>query len=166
MTSDAKAARTIILEYEARLNAAGADRTRVKLQLYDELKSKGLDEDAELLMTFDALTRANSTGTVSISAQAPLEATNPQPHPPQLFNSRKIMKFWIAAVVLALVIVLGIRLAPSIYTLSVNHFSPVIVPNSHFVGEHGRNKKLVIFVHGVIGDMDNTWVNPATNASW
>ena len=151
MPSDASAARTIILEYEARLNSAGADRTRVKYELYGELKSKGLDEAAELLMTFDVVTRASSGNSV-----------NRQPPP----TSRKAKKLWITAAICTLLILLGIRLAPYLYTLSVNHFSPVVVPNSHFVGEHGRNKKLLIFVHGVIGDMDNTWVNPETHASW
>jgi len=29
-----------------------------------------------------------------------------------------------------------------------------------------KHKKIIIFVHGVIGDMDNTWVNPINHASW
>jgi pimeloyl-ACP methyl ester carboxylesterase len=154
LTSDAAAARKVILECEARLNSAGADRTKVKYEIYKELKSKGLDEAAELLMTFDVVTRANSGNAVS-----------PQPPPPQL-PSHKAKKPWITAAICTLLILLGVCLAPYLYTLLVNHFSPVVVPNSHFVGEHGRNKKLLIFVHGVIGDMDNTWVNPETHASW
>ena len=27
-------------------------------------------------------------------------------------------------------------------------------------------RKLIIFVHGVLGDMDNTWINPTTHNSW
>jgi hypothetical protein len=166
VTSDAAAARRIILGYEARLNAAGADRTKVKLELYNELRSKGLDEDAELLMTFDVITRANSP-----NAAPPVEQPVPQPpalQPPRVPASRsqRTKKVWITAVVLALLILLGIRLTPYVYTLLVNHFSPVVVPSSHFVGEHGSKKNLLIFVHGVIGDMDNTWVNPETHASW
>jgi hypothetical protein len=45
----------------------------------------------------------------------------------------------------------------------------VIVPKSHFVklaAAPHTNDKLIVFVHGVLGDMDNTWVNPATNSSW
>jgi hypothetical protein len=41
----------------------------------------------------------------------------------------------------------------------------VRVPKSHFV-KQGNNSKLIIFVHGVLGDMDNTWLNEATNTSW
>jgi hypothetical protein len=40
------------------------------------------------------------------------------------------------------------------------------VPKSHFVSQKNGNHKLVVFVHGVLGDMDNTWVNPDTQASW
>jgi hypothetical protein len=42
---------------------------------------------------------------------------------------------------------------------------PVRVPHSHFVKENG-NKKVIIFVHGVLGDVDNTWIDTATRASW
>jgi hypothetical protein len=65
-----------------------------------------------------------------------------------------------------LLIVAGVWLGPYIYTLVVNHFSPVVVPRSHFVGQHGENKRLIVFVHGVMGDMDNTWLNPETQSSW
>jgi pimeloyl-ACP methyl ester carboxylesterase len=39
------------------------------------------------------------------------------------------------------------------------------VPSSHFVGPHAH-RNLIVFVHGVLGDMDNTWENPQTHASW
>ena len=39
------------------------------------------------------------------------------------------------------------------------------VPSAHFV-KSPHNQKVIIFVHGVLGDMDNTWVNPETAASW
>jgi pimeloyl-ACP methyl ester carboxylesterase/ActR/RegA family two-component response regulator len=42
----------------------------------------------------------------------------------------------------------------------------VIVPESHFVGKHGKNKRVIVFVHGVMGDMQNTWVNSETQAYW
>jgi pimeloyl-ACP methyl ester carboxylesterase len=41
----------------------------------------------------------------------------------------------------------------------------ITVPDSHFVRGPGKHK-LIIFVHGVLGDMDNTWVNQITHASW
>src|SRR5258706_13825833 len=39
------------------------------------------------------------------------------------------------------------------------------VPESHFVKGPGH-KKLIVFVHGVMGDMDNTWENAETHSSW
>jgi pimeloyl-ACP methyl ester carboxylesterase len=71
---------------------------------------------------------------------------------------------------LAIAVVLGLgfaaaRFAPDIWRLSHRNHD-VQVPVSHFVKESGTSKKLIVFVHGVIGDMDNTWVNPATHASW
>jgi pimeloyl-ACP methyl ester carboxylesterase len=45
----------------------------------------------------------------------------------------------------------------------------VVVPKSHFVKlatPPQKNDKLVVFVHGILGDMDNTWANTATNSSW
>jgi ActR/RegA family two-component response regulator/pimeloyl-ACP methyl ester carboxylesterase len=61
-------------------------------------------------------------------------------------------------------IVIGIALLPRILAIfgSVNPR----VPRSHFVGEYGTNKKLIVFVHGVLGDMDNTWLNQDTGAYW
>ena len=41
----------------------------------------------------------------------------------------------------------------------------VTVPASRFVKQKG-NKKVIIFVHGVLGDVDNTWANASTHASW
>jgi pimeloyl-ACP methyl ester carboxylesterase len=41
----------------------------------------------------------------------------------------------------------------------------VTVPASHFVKQKG-NRKVIIFVHGVLGDVDNTWVNANTHSSW
>jgi pimeloyl-ACP methyl ester carboxylesterase len=55
------------------------------------------------------------------------------------------------------------------YFLYLTHCPRVIVPNSHFVGpgiRPGSKRKLVVFVHGVIGDMDNTWINSETHTSW
>jgi pimeloyl-ACP methyl ester carboxylesterase len=39
------------------------------------------------------------------------------------------------------------------------------VPESHFV-KSSSNSKLIVFVHGVLGDMDNTWENSETKRSW
>jgi pimeloyl-ACP methyl ester carboxylesterase len=41
----------------------------------------------------------------------------------------------------------------------------VRLPESHFVAGPAH-KNLVVFVHGVLGDMDNTWDNPVTHKSW
>jgi pimeloyl-ACP methyl ester carboxylesterase len=45
---------------------------------------------------------------------------------------------------------------------------PVTVPTSHFVkkAETPQNRKVIVFVHGVTGDMDNTWANTETHTSW
>lgn len=48
---------------------------------------------------------------------------------------------------------------------SCNGKPNVIVPTPHFVRGPGQ-RKLIIFVHGVLGDMDNTWINPTTHNSW
>jgi pimeloyl-ACP methyl ester carboxylesterase len=41
------------------------------------------------------------------------------------------------------------------------------VPKSHFVKDSNqKNKKVIVFVHGVLGDMDNTWTNKNTSSSW
>lgn len=73
-------------------------------------------------------------------------------------------------VVFAIVVVVGLtfvatRFMPDIWRLSHRDRGGQ-VPVSHFVKESGTNKKVIVFVHGVIGDMDSTWVNPATHASW
>jgi pimeloyl-ACP methyl ester carboxylesterase len=74
---------------------------------------------------------------------------------------------WVATCIVIGLIVVAILLAPVVHTILSNRVSPVVVPTSHFVGfNHGKNKKLIVFVHGVLGDMDNTWVNPETHASW
>ncbi len=157
------------MDADARINAGGGDRTKIKLEIYKELRSQGLEEEAELLMTYDIVTRANSNQG-SLAAQgleAPFVHTVP---PPSSVPKRSVMRNKkipiITALALVFVTTLSIRLIPGIRTLLLNRMSPVVVPESHFVGEHGKNKKLIIFVHGVMGDMDNTWVNPETGASW
>src|SRR5437588_5715107 len=41
------------------------------------------------------------------------------------------------------------------------------VPKSHFVKPKKSNSsKVVVFVHGVLGDMDNTWSNNDQKVSW
>ena len=120
--------------------------------------------EAELLMPFDVISRANiASPNPRIAQQVPQP---PPPPPVSALRSKVTKRVWISAAGFVLLSFLVIRLAPYIYTLSINHFSPVVVPNSHFVGEHGKKKNLLIFVHGVIGDMDNTWVNLGTHASW
>ena len=59
-------AREIILRHDAEVQAAGAGRNSVKLKIYDELRSKGLNDYALLLMTYDAVTRANMANPTSI----------------------------------------------------------------------------------------------------
>jgi Putative serine esterase (DUF676) len=163
VTKNSENARTIILDADARLQAAGSDRTKVKLEIYNELRSKGLDEEAELLMTFDAVTRANSNqfSQTNFVSTTLLSSRHPKW---LLFRTKRISM--ITALVSAMLIVIGVWGAPFAWIFLVNRGSPVVVPESHFVGEHGKNKKLIIFVHGVMGDMDNTWVNSVTHQSW
>ncbi len=118
-----------------------------------EQRPKGLEEDAEPLKTLDAMTRTKGTNKSPRPSQA-----NPR--------TRQIAKSFLGGAVLAFLIFLGIHFGPYIHTLVVDRLSPVVVPESHFVGNHGKNKKLLVFVHGVMGDMDNTWVNAETHASW
>jgi pimeloyl-ACP methyl ester carboxylesterase len=164
------AAKKIILEYESRLSATETDRTKIKLGICDELKSQGFAEFIDVFLTWDVALRAHSKTSAPEGQQLSLHASKPLPIEPSPGRQRsrfwRTKKAWITSVVFALVILIGIFLAPFIRTLLVNYFSPAVVQNSHFVGEHGNNKKLLIFVHGVIGDMDNTWVNSETHASW
>jgi len=166
VTSNSDNARKIVLDADARINAAGGDRTKVKLEIYNELRSRGFDEEADLLMTYDAVTRTNANQPTP--APQDIQASSVVAVPPvskhSVFQNRKVSI--ITAIVLAFVVALGIRITPLARTLIVNRVSRVVVPESHFVDEHGRNKKLIIFVHGVMGDMDNTWVNTETHASW
>jgi hypothetical protein len=60
-------ARNTILAIEAQIQAAGAGRNRLKLQIYDALQSKGLADIAELLMTFDTTVRASMSNQPSIT---------------------------------------------------------------------------------------------------
>jgi len=57
----------IVLESEARIQAAGGDRNAVKLEIYRELRAKGFDYEADLLMTFDVVVRANMTQQPNIT---------------------------------------------------------------------------------------------------
>ena len=52
-------ARNIILATEAQVQAAGIDRNRLKIAIYDAFQSKGFDGLAEILMTYDLAVRAN-----------------------------------------------------------------------------------------------------------
>ncbi len=52
-------ARNIILAVEAQVIAAGTERNKLKIQIYDALRSHGLDFLAELFMIFDVVSRAN-----------------------------------------------------------------------------------------------------------
>jgi hypothetical protein len=163
VSTNSENARKIVLDADARIHAAGSDRTKVKLAIYDELRSKGLDDEAELLMTFDAVTRADAKQTSQANV-VPIDPPMSQRPKWSPFRNKKASIF--AALVLAMLFVISIWVIPFIWTLVVNRVSPVVVPQSHFVGEHGKNKKLIVFVHGVMGDMDNTWVNTTTNESW
>ena len=85
MTSDTDAARKIVLDCEARLTAAGTDRTKVKTEIFQELKAKGLDEQAEFLMTYDVVTRAHNEASAAVpdlQAVAERPAVPQEPQPP------------------------------------------------------------------------------------
>jgi hypothetical protein len=62
-----RVARNTILAIDAQVEAAGADRTKLKVQIYEALRSKGLDDEAELLMIFDTTMRANMNKPPNIS---------------------------------------------------------------------------------------------------
>lgn len=66
----------------------------------------------------------------------------------------------IAGLGLIIVVALGVR-----WLLRKEACPSVSAPHSHFVKAAG-NKKVILFVHGVLGDVDNTWFNAATHTSW
>lgn len=52
---------------DAQVQAAGTDRNTLKLQIYEALKAKGMDNEAELLMIFDVVGRANMSQQPTIT---------------------------------------------------------------------------------------------------
>jgi hypothetical protein len=62
-----RTAKRIILALDAEIQAAGADRNKLKLQIYDYLEKNGLADFAELLMTFDAVVRANMNNPPNVT---------------------------------------------------------------------------------------------------
>ena len=85
----------------------------------------------------------------------------PAPGPRRWYRRRPV---WIGAAILILV-ALGIGGAVAVYRRKCPE---VKVPTSHFVKETktAQNRKVIVFVHGVMGDMDNTWANTQTHTSW
>jgi len=72
---------------------------------------------------------------------------------------------WILAIVGAVALI-ALVVVQMPWIISIFWSGNVVIPVSHFVGDHGKNKKLVVFVHGVNGDMDATWLNTYTGESW
>jgi hypothetical protein len=63
-----EAAKKVVLEKESRVQTkTGAELNALKLQIYDELRSQGLDYEADLLMVFDAAMRASMGNQPSIT---------------------------------------------------------------------------------------------------
>ena len=115
--------------------------------------------DPEWRSSVEALVQYSlETGVQAGQLQAQAEAE--KKHRETMKKRRKRL-VWFSPIA---VLVLLVFLLPRLMSLWGN--ASVVVPQSHFVGEHGGNKKLIVFVHGVLGDMDNTWVNPITHSSW
>lgn len=60
-------AKRIILALDAEIQDAGTNRNKVKLRIYDYLEKNGMSDFAELLMTFDAVLRANMNNPPNIT---------------------------------------------------------------------------------------------------
>jgi pimeloyl-ACP methyl ester carboxylesterase len=167
VSSNSEIARKLVLETDAQINAAGGDRTRVKIEAYRLLRAQGLDDEADLLMTWDSVSRANANHTPPAADSPAVPSAPRSPASPSFLSapaapsgrSFRNKKLLIVSAFLVAIAVAGALLIR-------RTISPVVVPVSHFVGGHGKNRKLIVFVHGVIGDMDNTWVNAKTHASW
>src|SRR4051794_10679736 len=71
----------------------------------------------------------------------------PHSPPPEHRKSRTLM---VTALVVAALFLAGIKLLPFLRTLVANYVSPAVLPEPHFVGKHGANKKVIVFVHGVM----------------
>lgn len=60
-------AKAIILALDSEIQAAGVDRNKLKLQIYDYLKKNGMSDFAELLMIFDVVVRANMNNQPNVT---------------------------------------------------------------------------------------------------
>jgi pimeloyl-ACP methyl ester carboxylesterase len=121
------------------------------------------DPDRRLKIIQEFYIEKSNAGDPDVAHQALLykvlaEAKQPQQH--RSHARRKIIIWTASGVGLLVLLLLASKIIPIFCT------STVKVPESHFVGEHGHNKRLIVFVHGVLGDMDNTWRNPKTGDSW
>lgn len=56
-----------MMAMDAQVQAAGADRNKIKLQIYDALRAKGMENEADLLMTYDVIVRANMSQPPNIT---------------------------------------------------------------------------------------------------
>jgi pimeloyl-ACP methyl ester carboxylesterase len=101
--------------------------------------------------------RAKETGnSIANSPLAPEVRPQPAPFP----NRRR--KFSTVLLGLGFLVVVGLGAG---LLIRKEACPSVRVPRSHFVKSKG-NRKVIIFVHGVLGDVDNTWVDAATHTSW
>jgi pimeloyl-ACP methyl ester carboxylesterase len=87
------------------------------------------------------------------------DQTSPAPHPTDTPRPR-----WKRRLIRAAAVAFIILLAIGAY-LYRQHCPSVKVPTSHFV-KQSQNRKVIVFVHGVLGDMDNSWVNDVSHTSW
>lgn len=77
------------------------------------------------------------------------------PAPPPWYKTRRFTTgVAIAAVIIGL-----------LYLLYRHKCPTLAVPKPHYVRQW-KKPKIIIFVHGVLGDMDNTWINPQAHTSW
>ncbi len=67
-------------------------------------------------------------------------------------------------VIVVLVVLCGVGAFVSLRYFASHKQSPP--PQSHYVKKSPGDTKIIVFVHGVLGDIDNTWANSQTGKSW
>jgi hypothetical protein len=83
----------------------------------------------------------------------------------RMLASKRLMWNRRRAICAGAAVVIPLALWPGVVLVGCRRVCPELkVPKSHFVkeGHTPQNRKVIIFVHGVMGDMDNTWENPQT----
>ncbi len=139
-------------ELNRRIQQDPANKSRIIRDFYSERVKAGDREGADLIMVIRDINEAHPT-TPQLSEDRP-----PQSH---VFTQARLK--WAVPIGVA-----ALLISATVGWYAYTHSCPdVRVPKSHFVHEQTQgHRRVVIFVHGVLGDMDNTWVNPTTHRSW